>query len=47
MVEASWALNMLISNEGMTLLCGTKAGVDIFPPTGSIVWTSDFQSAPS
>jgi predicted dehydrogenase len=47
MVEASWALNMIISNEAMTLLCGTKAGADMFPPTGPIVRTSDFQSAGS
>jgi predicted dehydrogenase len=47
MLEASWALNMIISNEAMTLLCGTKGGADMFPPTGPIVRTSDFQSAPS
>ncbi|MBL8058023.1 MAG: Gfo/Idh/MocA family oxidoreductase [Anaerolineales bacterium] len=46
-VEASWALNMIISNEAMTLLCGTKAGADMFPPEGPIVRTADFQSAPS
>jgi predicted dehydrogenase len=45
MVEASWAINMIISNEAMTLLCGTKAGADMFPPTGPIVRTADFQSA--
>ncbi|OGO25995.1 MAG: oxidoreductase [Chloroflexi bacterium RBG_16_54_11] len=45
MVEASWALNMIVSNEAMTLLCGTKAGADMFPPTGPIVRTADFQSA--
>jgi predicted dehydrogenase len=47
MVEASWALNMLISNEAMTLLCGTKGGADMFPPTGPIVRIGDFQSAAS
>ncbi|MGD0878517.1 MAG: Gfo/Idh/MocA family oxidoreductase [Anaerolineales bacterium] len=47
MVEASWALNMIVSNEAMTLLCGTKAGADMFPPTGPIVRTGDFQSADS
>ncbi len=47
MVEASWALNMIISNEAMTLLCGTKAGADMFPPAGPTVRTAEFQSAPS
>jgi predicted dehydrogenase len=47
MVEASWALNMIVSNEAMTLLCGTKGGADMFPPTGPIVRTSDFQAASS
>jgi predicted dehydrogenase len=47
MIESSWALNMIISNEAMTLLCGTKAGADMFPPGGPIVRISDFQSAPS
>jgi predicted dehydrogenase len=46
-VEASWALNMIVSNEAMTMLCGTKAGADMFPPTGPIVRTADFQSAPT
>ena len=31
-VESSWALNMIVSNEAMTMLCGTKAGADMFPP---------------
>jgi predicted dehydrogenase len=31
----------------MTMLCGTKAGADMFPPTGPIVRTADFQSAPT
>ena len=47
MVESSWALNMILSNEGMTLLCGTKAGADMFPPTGPVVRESDWQAAPS
>lgn len=47
MVEASWALNMIVSSEAMTLLCGTKGGADMFPPTGPIVRTGDFQSASS
>lgn len=47
MVEASWALNMIVSNEAMTLLCGTKGGADMFPPNGPIVRTGDFQSADS
>ena len=47
MLEASWALNMIVSNEAMTLLCGTKAGADMFPPDGPVVRTSDFQSADS
>jgi predicted dehydrogenase len=46
-LEASWAINMLISNEAMTLLCGTKGGADMFPPTGPIVRTADFQAASS
>ena len=44
MVEASWAINMIIANEAMTMLCGTKGGADMFPPNGPIVRTSDFQS---
>ena len=47
MVESSWALNMIVSNEAMTLLCGTKAGADMFPPTGPVVRTSDWQAAPA
>ena len=46
-LEASWALNMIVSNEAMTMLCGTKAGADMFPPNGPVVRTSDFQSAPT
>jgi predicted dehydrogenase len=46
-IESSWALNMIVSNEAMTMLCGTKAGADMFPPAGPIVRTADFQSADS
>ena len=46
-VESSWALNMIVSNEAMTLLCGTKAGADMFPPDGPVVRTSDWQAAPA
>jgi predicted dehydrogenase len=46
-VESSWALNMIVSNEAMTLLCGTKAGADMFPPTGPVVRESDWQAAPA
>ncbi|MGD8779640.1 MAG: Gfo/Idh/MocA family oxidoreductase [Ignavibacteria bacterium] len=46
-LEASWALNMIVANEAMTMVCGTKAGADMFPPNGPIVRTSDFQSAPT
>ena len=46
-LEASWAINMLISNEAMILLCGTEGGADMFPPSGPIVRTADFQSADS
>lgn len=45
MLEASWAINMIVSNEAMTMLCGTKGGADMFPQSGPIVRTSDFQSA--
>jgi predicted dehydrogenase len=44
-LEASWALNMIVANEAMTMLCGTKAGVDMFPASGPIVRVADFQSA--
>ncbi len=47
LVEASWAINMIVSNEAMTMLCGTKAGVDMFPESGPIVRTADFQAADS
>jgi predicted dehydrogenase len=46
-VESSWALNMIVSNEAMTLLCGTKGGADMFPPAGPVVRTSDWQAAPA
>jgi predicted dehydrogenase len=42
-LEASWAINMLAAHEAMTLLCGTKAGVDMFPPDGPDVRSADFQ----
>ncbi|HNB50428.1 MAG TPA: Gfo/Idh/MocA family oxidoreductase [Anaerolineales bacterium] len=44
-LEASWAINMIVSNEAMTMLCGTKAGADMFPASGPILRTADFQSA--
>jgi len=31
----------------MTMLCGTKAGADMFPPEGPVVRTSDWQAAPA
>ncbi|HRE26619.1 MAG TPA: Gfo/Idh/MocA family oxidoreductase [Anaerolineales bacterium] len=46
-LEASWALNTVISNEAMTLLCGTKAGADMFPPEGPGVRTAEAQAAPT
>jgi predicted dehydrogenase len=46
-LEASWAINMIVANEAMTMLMGTKAGVDMFPPSGPIVRVADFQSAES
>jgi predicted dehydrogenase len=44
-LEASWAINMIISNEAMTMLVGTKAGADMFPAGGPILRVADFQSA--
>jgi len=44
MIESSWALNMIVSSEAMTLLCGTKGGADMFPPTGPVDRTGDFQT---
>lgn len=44
-LEASWAINMIVANEAMTMLCGTKAGADMFPAAGPILRTADFQSA--
>jgi predicted dehydrogenase len=41
MIEASWALNMVGSSEALTLLCGTKAGADMFPPTSSSIYAND------
>ncbi len=46
-LEASWAINMIVSNEAMTLVCGTNGGADMFPPTGPVVRTADFQAADS
>lgn len=46
-LESAWALNTLIANEAMTLLCGTKAGADMFPPEGPVVRTAESQSNPS
>ncbi|MBL8056423.1 MAG: Gfo/Idh/MocA family oxidoreductase, partial [Anaerolineales bacterium] len=44
-LEASWAINMIVANEAMTMLCGTKAGADMFPASGPILRVADFQSA--
>jgi predicted dehydrogenase len=41
-LEASWALNTIVADQTMTLLCGTKAGADMYPPTGPVVRTADF-----
>ena len=46
-LEASWAINMIVGNEAMTMLCGTKAGADMFPAAGPILRVADFQSAES
>jgi predicted dehydrogenase len=46
-LEASWAINMIVANEAMTMLCGTKAGVDMFPASGPILRVADFQAADS
>ena len=43
-LEASWAINMIVSNEAMTMLCGSKGGADMFPPAGPVLRTADFQS---
>jgi len=45
MIESAWALNMIVSSEAMTLLCGTKGGADMFPPSGPVDRTGDFQTA--
>jgi predicted dehydrogenase len=42
MLEASWALNMINTNEAMTMLIGTKAGVDMFPAGGPAPKVADF-----
>lgn len=44
-LEASWAINTIVANEAMTMLCGTKAGVDMFPTAGPVLRVADFQSA--
>lgn len=44
MLESAWALNMIVSNEAMTLLCGTKGGADMFPPGGPVDRTGDGQT---
>ncbi len=44
-LEASWAINMIVANEAMTMLMGTKAGADMFPAGGPILRVADFQSA--
>lgn len=44
-LEASWAINMIVANEAMTMLVGTKAGADMFPAAGPILRVADFQSA--
>ncbi len=46
-LEASWALNTVLANEAMTLLCGTRAGVDMYPPEGPVLRTADAQGAPT
>jgi predicted dehydrogenase len=46
-LEASWAINMIVANEAMTMLMGTKAGADMFPAAGPILRVADFQSAES
>ncbi len=45
MVESSWALNMLVPGEALTVLCGTKAGADMFAPGGPAAPAPDFQPA--
>lgn len=46
-LEASWAINMIVANEAMTMLVGTKAGADMYPAAGPILRVADFQSAES
>jgi predicted dehydrogenase len=43
-LEASWAINMIVANEAMTMLVGTKAGADMFPAAGPVLRVADFQS---
>jgi predicted dehydrogenase len=42
LLEASWALNMINTNEAMTQLIGTKGGADMFPPAGQASKAADF-----
>ena len=44
-LEASWAINMIVANEAMTMVMGTKAGADMFPAGGPVLRVADFQSA--
>jgi predicted dehydrogenase len=46
-LEASWAINMIVANEAMTMVMGTKAGADMFPASGPIIRVADFQAADS
>lgn len=42
-VESSWALNQVIAQQdAYIVLCGTKAGADMFPETGPGILTIDF-----
>ncbi len=42
-VELSWALNQVIAQQdAYVVLCGTKAGADMFPETGPGILTIDF-----
>jgi predicted dehydrogenase len=42
-VESSWALNQVIAQQdAVVVLCGTKAGADMFPETGPGILTRDF-----
>lgn len=46
-LEASWAINMIVANEAMTMLCGAKAGTDMVPAARLILRVADLQSAES